>query len=87
MLWGYLLESPWQGNFNKYPHYMFLGVLNTVHVFLNISNYLPHLELRNCSIQVVSITNSVVILNVGIKRFDCINKDDPKFFDASPLWI
>ena len=49
---------------------MFLGVLNTV--FLNISNYLPHLELRNCSIQIVVIMNFVVISNVGIKRFDCI---------------
>ena len=48
---------------------MFLGVLNTV--FLNISNYLPHLELRNRSIQIVVITNFFVILNVGIKRFDC----------------
>ena len=43
---------------------MFLGVLNAV--FLNISNYLPHLVLRNRSIQIV------VILNAGIKRFDCI---------------
>ena len=48
---------------------MFLGVLNTV--FLNISNYLPHLELSNRSIQIVVITNFVVISNVGIKRFDC----------------
>ena len=48
---------------------MFLGVLNTV--FLNISNYLLHLELRNRSIQIVVITNFVVIFNVGIKRFYC----------------
>ena len=48
---------------------MFLEVLNTV--FLNISNYLPHLEIRNRSIQIVIITNFVVITNVGIKRFDC----------------
>ena len=48
---------------------MFLGVLNTV--FLNISYYLPHLELRNRSIQTVIITNFVNISNVGIKRFDC----------------
>ena len=48
---------------------MFLGVLNTV--FLNISNYLPHLEPGNRSIQIVVITNFVVISNVGIKRFDC----------------
>ena len=33
---------------NKYPQHMFLGVLNTI--FLNISNYLHHLELRNRSI-------------------------------------
>ena len=49
---------------------MFRGVLDTV--FLNISNYLPHLELRNRSFQIVVIMNFVVILNVGIKRFDCI---------------
>ena len=49
---------------------MFLGVLNTI--FVNISNYLPHLELRNHSIQIVVITNFVVILIVGIKRFDCV---------------
>ena len=48
---------------------MFLGVLNTV--FLNISNYLSHLELKNRSIQIVVVTNFVTISNVGIKRFDC----------------
>ena len=58
---GYLLES---------PQHMFLVVLNTV--FLNISNYLPYLELRNRSIQIVVITNFVVICisNVDIKKFD-----------------
>ena len=50
---------------------MFLGVLNTV--FLNISNYLPHPELRNRSIQIVVVTNFVVISNVGIKRSDCVS--------------
>ena len=45
---GYLLESPHQGDCNKYPQHMVLGVLNTV--FIHISNYLPHLELRNRSI-------------------------------------
>ena len=44
---------------------MFLGVLITV--LLNISNYLPHPELRDHSIQIV-----VVILTVSIKRFDCV---------------
>ena len=44
---------------------MFLGVLNTV--FLNLSNYLAHLELKNLFIQIVIIMNVV-----GIKRFDCI---------------
>ena len=48
---------------------MILGVLNTV--LLNISNYLPHLEVRNCSMQIVVITNFVAISNVGIKRADC----------------
>ena len=48
-----------------------IGVLNTV--FLNISNYLPHLELRNRSIQIVVIMNFVLISIVSIKRFDCIN--------------
>ena len=38
---------------------MFLGVLNTV--FLNISNYLPNLELRNRSIQIVVVTNLLYI--------------------------
>ena len=47
---------------------MFLGVLNTV--FLNIYNYLPYLELKDCSIQSVIKTNFVVILDVGIMRFD-----------------
>ena len=46
-----------------------LGVLNTV--FLNISNDLSHLELRNRSIQIVVITNFIGISNVGIKRFGC----------------
>ena len=50
---------------------MFLGVLNTV--FLNNSNYLPHLELRNRSIRIDVITNFVVKSNVGIKKFDCIH--------------
>ena len=66
---GYLLESPRQGDSNKYPQHMFLGVLNTL--FLNISNYLPYLELRNHSIQIVVITNFDVIFKAGIKGFDC----------------
>ena len=66
---GYLLESPQRGDSNKYPKHMFLGVLNTI--FLNIPNYLPHLELRNRSILIVLITNFVVISNVSIKRVDC----------------
>ena len=66
---GYLLESPHWGDSNKYPQHTFLGILNTV--FLNISNYLSHLELRNRCIQIAVITNFVVISNVGIKRFDC----------------
>ena len=49
---------------------MFLEVLNTVS---NISNYLSHLELRNRFIQIVVVTNFVVISNVSIKRFDCIS--------------
>ena len=67
---GYLLESPRRGDSNKYPQHMFLGVLNTV--CLNISNYLPHLKLRNRSIQIVVITNFVVISSVIKKRFDSI---------------
>ena len=82
---GYFLESPGLGNSNKYPqqiflgvvkailtnihNIMFLGVLNTVS--LNISNYLSHLKIRNHSIQIVVITNFVVISNASIKRFDC----------------
>ena len=53
--------------------HMFLRVLNTV--FLNISNYLPHLDLRNRSIQTVIVMNFVVISNVSIKRFDCNTAD------------
>ena len=44
---------------------MFLGVSSTV--FLKISNYLPHLALKNRSIQIAAITNFVVISNVGIR--------------------
>ena len=62
----------WRGDSNKYPRHMRLAVLNTI--FLNTSNYLPHLGFRNPSIQIVVITNFVVISYVGIKRFDCIIK-------------
>ena len=65
----YLLESPRRGDSNKYTQHMFFGVLNTV--FLNISNYLPHLEVRSRSIQIVVITNFVVLSNVDVKRLDC----------------
>ena len=61
---------PHRGDSNKYPQHMFLGVLNTV--FFNISNYLSHLQLRNRSVQIVIVTNFLVISSVGIKRFDCI---------------
>ena len=73
---GYLLESPQRCDSNKYPQHMFLGVLNTI--FLNISNYLPHLELRNHSIQTVVIANFVVLTNVGIKQFDCSLLSSPQ---------
>ena len=68
---------------------MFLGVLNTV--FLNISNYLPHLGLRNRSIQTVVIMNFVVISNVGIKRSDC-NKIQSiagilKYIKKTNIWL
>ena len=59
-----------EGDSNKYPQHVFLGVFNTV-VFFNFSNRLPHLEPRNHSIQIAVITNFIVIFNVGIKRFDC----------------
>ena len=75
---GYLLESPRWGDSNKSPQRMFLGVLNTI--FLNISYYLPHLKLRNRSIQIVVLTNFVVISNVDIKRLECIySKKMPTF--------
>ena len=61
MLWK-LLESPRRGDSNKYPQHIFLGILNTL--FLNISDYLPHLS--NRSIQIVVITSFVVISNVDI---------------------
>ena len=62
---------------------MFLGVLNTV--FLNITNYLPHLELRNGSIQTVIVMNFVVISNIGIKRFDCIFNNTAQNIDCGSL--
>ena len=67
MLWIFL-ESPRPGDSNKYSIHLFLGVLNTI--FLNIFNYLPHLELRDRPIKIVVVTNFVVISSVGIKRFD-----------------
>ena len=82
---GCLLESPHWGDSNKYPQHMFLGVLNTI--FLNIFNYLPHLELRNRSIQIVVIVNSVIESNVGIKRFDCILNHIPYFADVMNEYI
>ena len=69
---GYFLESPKRGDSNKYPKHMFLEILNTI--FLNIPNYLPHLELRNRSILIVVMTNFVVISNVNIKRVDFISE-------------
>ena len=54
----------------KHILWIFVGILNII--FLNISNYLPNLEQRNCSIQIVVIANFVVLSNVGIKRCDCI---------------
>ena len=57
MLWTFV-GSPRRGDSNKYSHHMFLGVLNTV--FLNISNYLPHIELRNRSIQIVIMASASV---------------------------
>ena len=53
------------GDSYKYPQHMSLGGLNTM--FLNISNFLPHLELRNYSIQIVIIMNFVIVSNVGIR--------------------
>ena len=63
-MWWIVLELPRRGDPYAYPQHMFLGVLNTV--FLNISNFLPHLELRNRSIQIVVITDCVVISNVEV---------------------
>ena len=42
-----------------------LGILNTI--LFNFSNNLFHLEVKIHSIQIVVITHSVFILNVGIK--------------------
>ena len=47
---------------------MFLGMLNTI--LFNFSNNPFHFELKIRSIQIVVITSSVVISNVGIKRVD-----------------
>ena len=43
-------------------------------IFLNISNYLSHLELKICCFQIVIIMIFIFILNVGIKRIDCTMK-------------
>ena len=63
-------------------------------VLLHISNFLPHLKLRNRSIQIVVISNFVIILNVCIKRFDCITINEQcKIVDyvyclhVTPLWM
>ena len=69
---GYLLESPRRGDSNNYLQHMLLGELNTVFLDTCISNYLPHLELKNRSIQIVVVANFVVISSVSIKRFDCV---------------
>ena len=61
----YFLESPRWGVSNKYPKYMFHGVLNTV--FLNISNYLPHLEDINL---VLSMLNYLYILKAISKYIE-----------------
>ena len=42
------------------------GVLNTI--FLNISNYLPHLELRNRSIQ-------IIVINECCRYIECRYKE------------
>ena len=50
---------------------------------INISNYLPHLELRKPSIQSVVIMNFVVISNVGIERLDCIQLNICRIYHLS----
>ena len=73
----YLLKSPRRGDSNKYPQHVILGVVDTI--LLNISNSLPHLEQRNRSIEIVVITNFVVISNAGIKRYNCIYRGTGRF--------
>ena len=65
----YFKESPQRNDSSKYPQCMFLGVLNTI--FLNISHYLSHIELKIRSFQSVVIKGSIVISHVGIKRVGC----------------
>ena len=62
--------------------HMFLVVLNTVFLNTRISNYLPHLELRSRSNQIVVETNFVVISNVGIKRFNYMCETKPDYPDS-----
>lgn len=69
--WRYLSESPRCGNYNKYSQYMFLGILTTT--FLNISYNLSHIQVWNCSIQMVLITSFGIILKIGIKKVVCFN--------------
>ena len=62
---GYLLESPQRGDSNRYPKHMLLEVLMQYPCI--ISYKLLLLERRFCDVQIVSITNFVVVSSVGIK--------------------
>ena len=69
---GYLLESPYWGDSNKYPKHMLLEVLMQYSCI--VFHYLSSLEQRFRDIQIVIITNFVVVSNVAIKRADSIVK-------------
>ena len=62
---------------------MVLGVLNTI--FLNISNYLSHLELRVHFIQTANITSFVVLSNVSIKKSEHVTFNPMLFWGYNTL--
>ena len=69
---GYLLELPQRGNSNKYPKHMLLEVLMQYSCI--ISHYLSPLKRRFRDIQIVILTNFVIVLSIGIKKVDCITE-------------
>ena len=66
---GYLLELRQFGNSNKYPKHILLEVLMQYSYI--ISHELSPFQRRFRCIQIVIITNVVVVSSVSMKRVDC----------------